>query len=100
VEISREGIFGLATMSPSKTSNEAVACYAPGKGIDHKSVNDSGVLEAIFGGWCGCLPPMGIAVSSGCGGESRLTAGTKVENGANHIRASRLFEMAILWTYR
>jgi hypothetical protein len=27
---------GLARMSPSKTSNEAVACYAPGKGIDHK----------------------------------------------------------------
>src|SRR6516165_493265 len=29
-------------MSPSKTSNEAVACYAPGKRIDHKGVKESG----------------------------------------------------------
>ena len=43
VEISKEGIF---RMSPSKTSNEAVACYAPGKGIDHKSVNDSGCARS------------------------------------------------------
>jgi hypothetical protein len=33
-------------LSPSKTSNEAVACYAPGKGIDHKSVNDSGCARS------------------------------------------------------
>src|SRR6516164_8517569 len=28
-------------MSPSKTSNEAVACYAPGKSIDHNDVSES-----------------------------------------------------------
>jgi hypothetical protein len=35
-------------MSPSKTSDEAVACYAPGKGIDHKSVNDSGYARSTL----------------------------------------------------
>jgi hypothetical protein len=29
-------------MSPSKTSNGAAACYAPGKIFDHDGVNDSG----------------------------------------------------------
>src|ERR1700747_2742061 len=29
-------------MLPFKTSDEAVACYAPGKRIDHKHVNESG----------------------------------------------------------
>jgi hypothetical protein len=47
--------------------------------ITRVCVNDSGELKAIFRGWCGCLPPMGIEVSSRCGGESRLTAGAKVD---------------------
>jgi hypothetical protein len=47
VEISKEGFFpAWQRMSPSKTSNESVACYARGKGIDHKSVNDSGCARS------------------------------------------------------
>ena len=40
-----EGISQWRRMSPSKTSNEAVACYAPGKRLDHKEVSESGCAQ-------------------------------------------------------
>src|SRR5215472_17558897 len=37
-----EGISQWRRMSPFKTSNQAVACYAPGKRLDHKDVSEPG----------------------------------------------------------